>query len=348
MRAISSRLIVPARRRPGLSKLRSSLSRLDRVDEPDLVGEGARGPQRSGCAAPSCRLRSLDARRLERPRAKMPNRTAATACRGSASREIMSTPTSVDARGPRRSPPPGRRCAGRPRRPAGAPSRAAQDLHVTTRARRPQLVDERTQVLAVETCPPAVERRVLGHDQPLVAVHVGEDRVQAAVTQASSASVTVIASRVSDRLVPVVLPDEAVRLHPPGQRGLGHLAQTRSPPPRTRTAVPLKLVAGLQACRPPRTARCPRRAPPHQVVPGHVQRVARLGVQPQDLLDAVALDGEDPRDAVRVVDLLPDRVALDELADGTKPDGVDTRRRRAGKRDTCCGDEVPTLNQTGS
>ncbi len=74
-------------------------------------------------------------------------------------------------------------------------------------------------------------------------------------------------------------------------------------------------VAGAEEARDSELADNKVLSPPDEVIRSDVQGVTGRGVQPQHLLDAVGLGRDDPRRAVGIVDLGPDRIVLDELAD---------------------------------
>ena len=115
----------------------------------------------------------------------------------------------------------------------------------TPRVMRSHRSTNSPQVIAVEAEAAAVERRVLGLDSSLVTMRVAEHLVERPRDPVGArASVTVIASIVSDRLVPVVLTDEAVGLQPPRERRLGDLARRDLTGTPRLGAVPLELVAG--------------------------------------------------------------------------------------------------------
>ena len=76
------------------------------------------------------------------------------------------------------------------------------------RFRAPKIprINKVSQAMSVEPCAAAIELLVLRLDPPFVAVCVWEHLVEPTVTQASSASLTVIASMVSERFVPSYWP----------------------------------------------------------------------------------------------------------------------------------------------
>ena len=73
--------------------------------------------------------------------------------------------------------------------------------HVHTASTQVPSLDEIGQRLAVQTDTPAVEPDILRIDRPGVPVDIREDNVESGTAQVSSASLTVIASMVSDRFV---------------------------------------------------------------------------------------------------------------------------------------------------
>ncbi len=75
-------------------------------------------------------------------------------------------------------------------------------------------------------------------------------------------------------------------------------------------------MAGLQSARGDEGPFVDSQGSPYQVIRGYVEREPRLGVQSEDRLAPVGLDGDDPGEPVGVVHLGADGIRLDELTDG--------------------------------
>ncbi len=184
---------------------------------------------------------------------------------------------------------------------------------------------ERPQLRAGHAQAAAVHGGAAGHHRVLLPVHsghrplqrVGQPRVLAVVDR----------HRLQVQLT-LVLDDQPVGLHPPGQRGLGELLLVELGLAVRVPAVPLEPVARAQRTRLDE----PVVAAPHQVVGGDVEGVPGGGVQPEHVAYAVCPGRHHRGEAVRVVDLGAHGVGVDQLTDGHQAGrGADQRVvRQAG------------------
>ncbi len=193
---------------------------------------------------------------------------------------------------------------------------ALRDPHLRAAGAQPPGVDELHQALAVEAGATAVQALVLSDDGPLVPMHVGQDPVQ---SRGDPRQLSGCHGHRLDGERPVgafgILPDETVGLQPPGKSSLGDLALVDLLLAVGIATVPLQLVARVQTAGGHEPAGRVARAPPDEVIGRDVHGIPRLRVQAKHLLDAIGLGGHDRRDPVRVEDLGAHGILLDQPAD---------------------------------